>query len=151
MYSWLKVIKQPLARPLMNRPAYNGPILSVAIMMMLEIQHSVQASHRHCLRPSLMAMNPAPPELMNAPSVMSEEISCWRSVLMFHPIGVFGALKPKTYSSFQIAINFRCRREIIPRESLSWPASHQSTQNQLHTGRIPRSRLHTRRTLADWR
>lgn len=111
MYSWLKVIKQPLARPLMNRPAYNGPILSVAIMMMLEIQHSAQASHKHCLRPSLMAMNPAPPELMNAPSVMSEEISCWRSVLMFHPIGDFGALKPKTYYSFQVAINFSCRRE----------------------------------------
>lgn len=69
-----------------KRPAYNAPISSVAIMMMFETQHRSDASHRQALLPSLAAVKPAVPELMKAPSVIRDDINCWRSVDIFQPI-----------------------------------------------------------------
>ena len=66
----------------------------VVIMMMLETTQTMLASHRHDLLPSFFAATPAAPELRNAPSVMSEEISCCLTVDMFHPIAVSGARYP---------------------------------------------------------
>jgi hypothetical protein len=43
------------------------------------------------LRESTAAMGPAMDELRKAPSVMSDEISCWRSVEMFQPPGRLGS------------------------------------------------------------
>lgn len=67
-------------------------------MITSDTQHKIQPNHKHCFLPNLIARNPAPPEETKAPRVMSEEISCWRSVVRFHPIGVFGARNPKICS-----------------------------------------------------
>jgi hypothetical protein len=67
-------------------------MFSVAIIITLAMQQNRQASQRHCRRLIYVAVKPAVPELMKAPSVMSDEMSCWRVVSMFHPSGVWGAL-----------------------------------------------------------
>lgn len=79
MYNWEKVMYQPLARPMRRRPAYNPAKLVVVIMTILATQQSAEASQRQCLRTNLVAKIPADDELRNAPSVMSDEISCCRS------------------------------------------------------------------------
>jgi hypothetical protein len=71
-------------------------MLVVAIIMAVETTQRRHASQRHALRPSLAAMKPAVAELMNAPRVISDEMSCWRSGWMFQPEGDFGDLNPKT-------------------------------------------------------
>ena len=58
---------------------------------------SKQPIHIDVLRPMMMAVIPALAAVMNAPKVMSDEMSCWRSDVMFHPMGVFGSGYPKTY------------------------------------------------------
>jgi hypothetical protein len=63
----------------------------VAIMTMLDTTHKMLASQTVILRPMTVAMGPAREEERNAPSVMSEEMSCWRSVEMFHPPGREGS------------------------------------------------------------
>jgi hypothetical protein len=83
---------QPFARPIRKRPAYSPPMLVVVIMITFEAQHKMQAIQRHCLRPSHVAKIPALEELMNAPSVMREDISCCRPGEMFHPMGLAGLL-----------------------------------------------------------
>lgn len=67
---------------------------SVAIIMMLAMQQPKQAIQRHCLRLTYVATIPAVPELMKAPRVMREEMSCCRTVSRFHPRGVPGASWP---------------------------------------------------------
>jgi hypothetical protein len=84
-------MKYPFARPMMKRPAYSAPMLSVVIMMILAMKHTMQARARQCRRPKRVAGRPAVAELMKAPRVMSEEMSCWRSVVRFQPVGVLGA------------------------------------------------------------
>jgi len=69
----------PFARPMSRRPAYKPARLVVVIMTTFDTQQSKEASHRHCLRPSLVAKIPAAEELKNAPSVIRDEISCCRS------------------------------------------------------------------------
>lgn len=96
-YSWAKVMKYPFANPMMKRPAYSAPILSVVIMMMLAAKHVTQAMARHMRRPKRAEGTPADAELMKAPSVIKEEMSCWRSVVMFHPVTVLFVGYPKTY------------------------------------------------------
>ena len=66
-------------------------MLVVAIMMMLDTMQSKLALQMLVFRPMKDAMGPAPDELMKAPSVIREEINCWRSVEMFHPLGSSGA------------------------------------------------------------
>jgi hypothetical protein len=61
---------------------------SVAIMMMFATQQVTQAINRQCLRPSLFAMIPAVAALTKAPKVIKDDISCCRSVVMFHPVGM---------------------------------------------------------------
>jgi hypothetical protein len=95
-YSWEKVMKYPLARPMMKRPAYSAPIFSVDIMMMFATKQVTQASARQARRPKRVEGTPAVAELINAPSVMREEMSCCLSVVMFHPVGDFGAGYPNT-------------------------------------------------------
>jgi hypothetical protein len=73
---------------MINRPAYSAPMFSVAIIIMLAAKQQTQAATRHIRRPKRVEGIPAVAELMNAPSVMSEDMSCWRSVSMFHPDGV---------------------------------------------------------------
>lgn len=66
-------------------------MFSVVIMMMFAMKQTTQARARQYRRPKRVEGMPAVAELMNAPSVMSDEMSCWRSVWMFHPVGVLGA------------------------------------------------------------
>lgn len=84
---------------MMKRPAYRAPMCSVAIIMTLATQQPRQASQRHCLRLRYVATMPAVPELMKAPRVMSDEMSCWRSVSRFQPRAVWGASWPKICGS----------------------------------------------------
>jgi len=77
-------MKYPLARPMRNRPTYKASIFVVAIMMMFATQHPKAAIHRHDLRPSFAATKPAVPDEIKAPSIIRDEISCCRVVLMFH-------------------------------------------------------------------
>lgn len=87
-------MKYPFASPFISLPAYSAPMLVVVIMTTLETTQRRHAIHRHTLRPSLAAGRPADPELMKAPSVMREEMSCWRVVEMFQPIGAVGSSWP---------------------------------------------------------
>jgi hypothetical protein len=70
-------------------------MFSVAIIMMLATKQVIQAATRHMRRPNRVDGTPAVAELMKAPSVMSEEMSCCLSVLMFHPVGVLSVRYPK--------------------------------------------------------
>lgn len=79
MYNWEKVMYHPFAIPISNLPAYNPARFVVVIMTMFDTQQRSDAIHKHCLRPNLVAKIPADAELRNAPSVMSEEMSCCRS------------------------------------------------------------------------
>jgi hypothetical protein len=85
-------MNQPFARPMRKRPAYRPPMVVVAIMITFDAQHRMQAIQRQCLRPSQVAKIPALEELINAPSVMREEINCCRPGEMFQPIGLAGLL-----------------------------------------------------------
>ena len=69
-------------------------MLVVVIITTFETTHRRHAIHRHTLRPSFAAGTPAEPELMKAPRVMREEMSCWRVVEMFQPIGAVGSSWP---------------------------------------------------------
>ena len=66
-------------------------MLVEAIMMTLATMHNRLAAQIDVLRDMKPAMGPAMEELTKAPSVMSEEISCWRSVERFHPPGTLGS------------------------------------------------------------
>ncbi len=81
-------MNSPLAKPIRSLPAYSPPIDVVAIMITLETQQSALANQIDILRPIICATGPAVEELAKAPSVMSDDMSCWRSVAMFHPRGV---------------------------------------------------------------
>jgi hypothetical protein len=48
-------------------------------MTTFDMQQRIDAIHKHCLRPIFVAKIPADAELTNAPSVISEEMSCCRS------------------------------------------------------------------------
>ncbi len=72
-------------------------MFSVVIIITFATQQNRQAIQRHCLRLTYFATKPAVPELMKAPSVMSDEISCCRSVSRFHPRAVWGASWPKIW------------------------------------------------------
>jgi len=82
-------MNKPLAKPISSRPAYRPPMFVVAIMMTLETQQRRQADQMVALRPRTVAMGPAQPELRKAPSVIKDEIHCWRSGEMFQPPGTF--------------------------------------------------------------
>lgn len=77
----------PLAMPISKRPTYKAAMLVVVIMITFDTIHTTLAVHRVVLRDMTPAMGPAMEELRKAPSVMSEEMSCCRSVEMFHPPG----------------------------------------------------------------
>jgi hypothetical protein len=79
MYSWEKVMYHPFAIPISNLPAYKPARFVVAIMTTFDMQQRIDAIHKHCLRPIFVAKIPADAELTNAPSVISEEMSCCRS------------------------------------------------------------------------
>lgn len=66
-------------------------MLVVAIMMAFEAQISTEAIHKHGMRPMYSAKKPADDEERNAPRVIRDEISCWRSVEMLYPIGEVGS------------------------------------------------------------
>jgi hypothetical protein len=88
-------MKYPLARPMMRRPAYNAPMFSVVIIMMFAMKHVTHAEARQIRRPNRCDGTPAVAELMKAPSVISEEMSCCLSVVIFQPVGALGARYPK--------------------------------------------------------
>jgi hypothetical protein len=94
----------PFARPIRRRPAYKPARLVVVIMTTFEMQHSADASQRHCLRPSFVAKIPADEELRKAPSVMSDEMSCCRSGEMLYPVGETGSLWPKTFMTVRYCL-----------------------------------------------
>jgi hypothetical protein len=71
-------------------------MFSVVIIMMFATKQVTHARARHARRPKRVEGIPAVAELMNAPSVIRDEMSCWRSVVMFHPVGLFGERYPKT-------------------------------------------------------
>lgn len=73
-------------------------MLVLAIMMMLATAHITEATQILPLRPITLATGPAKEELTKAPSVMREEMSCCRSVEMFHPVKVDGSWYPKTWT-----------------------------------------------------
>jgi hypothetical protein len=79
IYSCENVIYHPFAIPINSLPIYKPAIFVVVIITMLLTQQSALAIHKHCLRPSFVANTPAHDELRNAPSVINEEMSCWRS------------------------------------------------------------------------
>jgi hypothetical protein len=81
-----------------KRPAYSAPMLSVVIMMIFATKQVTHAMARHMRRPKRAEGIPALAELMNAPSVMREEMSCCLSVVIFHPVGVPGERKPKIWA-----------------------------------------------------
>lgn len=97
MYSWEKVMNMPLATPMRKRAKYIAPMFVLAIMMMLATEHMTAAIHILPRRPMNLAMGPAKEELAKAPNVMREEMSCCRSVEMFHPVKVAGSWYPKIY------------------------------------------------------
>lgn len=86
-----------------------------------------------------MARNPAPPEETKAPSVIREEISCWRSVVRFHPMGVLGARNPKTWRFVRMREETRrggrafknpgmaCNPPMSPKSSPYWKAPKMTT------------------------
>jgi hypothetical protein len=74
---------------------YMALMLVVTIMMTFAIQHRRLADQILGLRPMNDATGPAVEELKNAPRVIRDEMSCWRSVERFHPSGVSGASCPK--------------------------------------------------------
>lgn len=76
MYSCEKVMKRPFANPSSRRPMYIALMLVVTIMMTFEMQHKRLAAQILGLRPMNEAMGPAVDELKNAPSVISDDMSC---------------------------------------------------------------------------
>jgi hypothetical protein len=56
--------------------------------MMFAAKHVIHAPARQTRRPKRVDGTPAVAELMKAPSVISEEMSCCRVVSMFHPVFV---------------------------------------------------------------
>jgi hypothetical protein len=66
-------------------------MLVVVIMITLATMHSRLATQMVTFRDMMVARGPAMDELRKAPRVMSDEISCWRSVEMFHPPGTSGS------------------------------------------------------------
>lgn len=87
----------PLARPISRRAMYKALMLVLAIMMILATAHSTDATQILPLRPMTLATGPTKEELTKAPNVIREEISCCRSVEMFHPVVVAVSWYPKTY------------------------------------------------------
>lgn len=85
----------PLARPRTRRPTYIAPIFVLVIMIILATQQMTLADQMLAFRPMNDAIGPAPQELIKAPSVINDEMSCCRTVDIFQPRGV-GALYPKT-------------------------------------------------------
>jgi hypothetical protein len=65
----------------------------LAIIITLATQQRTLADQILAFRPMKDATGPALEELRKAPRVISDEMSCWRSVDMFQPSGV-GALYP---------------------------------------------------------
>lgn len=76
MYSCENVMKRPFANPSSRRPMYIALMLVVTIMITFEIQHKRLAAQILGLRPMNEAMGPAVDELKNAPSVISDDMSC---------------------------------------------------------------------------
>jgi len=59
----------------------------VAIMITFDTMHKMLATQTVIFRDMIVAMGPAMEELRKAPRVMSDEMSCCRSVEIFHPPG----------------------------------------------------------------
>jgi hypothetical protein len=81
---------------MMSRPAYKPPIAVVACITAVDTKTPTQAIHSDIFRPKYFAVNPAVDDDINAPKIISEDMSCCRSGLMFQPNGVKGAFSPNT-------------------------------------------------------
>jgi hypothetical protein len=116
IYNCENVMYHPFAIPISSLPAYKPPILVVVIMTIFATQQSTLAIQRHCLLPSLVAKTPANEELRKAPSVINEEMSCWRSVEMLYPVGTVGSAWPKISRKPRMA----CRPPMAPKSMPYW-------------------------------
>jgi hypothetical protein len=103
-------------------------------MIPLDAQQRMQAVHIHHLLVSQMDIGPAKREPTKAPTVMSDEMSCWTFGVKFHPIGEFGSWKPKTLTS--LVANCGRLRGTYPQEAdHSLEASNKTKVNAILKGR----------------
>ena len=73
-------------------------------MITLEMMHNKEAAQMVWRRERKVAVGPAQEDDKNAPSVMSEEISCWRPGERFQPPATWGAGWPKTWRGVSDAL-----------------------------------------------
>lgn len=95
----------------------------LVIIITLATQQIPLADKIHAFRPINDAMGPAAEELIKAPSIISDEMSCCRSVDMFQPRGV-SALCPNTCRKPTMAWRPPMSPKSSPRESGQQSVSH---------------------------
>jgi len=93
------VTNSPLAKPMIKRAAYKAPMLSVVCITTVAKTHSTHPAQRDVLRPKNEAVKPAVADVTKAPSVINDWISCCRSEVMFHPVGLCWSAYPKTFDT----------------------------------------------------